>query len=287
MKLLNLFPIAAPFLAAVSAYQCNSRVNSGSFNIVGDGNGSGAYEEEYIDYSDAREILQDYRGVQNMKIKTGELSNPRIIFIVDSTGSMKNIRDDIINQFNAGLRELQSVSKKTRKNSRNFKEALVPSFTFVRFAQKLNIIEHNDISDMDPLTSSDYNPMGQTALFDAVGCTLDAYKEEEGNIVMVISDGKDNASQVFNSNTVKSMVWDLEQNKKWSVEMFGFEMAAKQVAKKIGISKAQRMPRTRYGAKKAFKSISDHVKKDLAASKKHHRQQNMKALKRAQRGGRH
>merc|ERR1739848_230928 len=134
---------------------------------------------------------------------------------------------------------------------------------------------------MAPLTDQDYKPRGQTALYDAIGCTLDAYKEEEGNIVMVISDGNDNASKIFNSNQVRDMVWDLEQNKEWTYEMFGFEIAAKEVARKIGIRKSQRVAKTRYGAKSAFRSMAGNVKKNLAASKKYHRKKNRKNLERA------
>ena len=89
-----------------------------------------------------------------MKKKLTEL-----VFILDESGSMKDLRQETIDGFN-------SLIEKQKKEDG---EAIV---TTVMFSDKPRII-HNRVSikKIHELTEEDYDPFGSTALLDAIGTT--------------------------------------------------------------------------------------------------------------------
>ena len=127
-------------------------------------------------------------------MKKGKLTE--IVCIIDRSGSMGVIRDDAIGSFNTFLKDQQSLSG----------EALM---TIVLFDDQYEIMHNGTRINYVPLlTKKTYVPRGTTALFDAIGRTInevedringieDKRKKPDNVIVAVLTDGEENASTEF------------------------------------------------------------------------------------------
>jgi hypothetical protein len=88
-------------------------------------------------------------------------------------------------------------------------------YTFVKFSSNVSEPVVATLADVKDLTYEDYCPSGMTALYDAIGMTLDPIKEEEHVCVMIVTDGVENSSRKFKQKEVFDMIKDLEADKKW------------------------------------------------------------------------
>merc|ERR1712080_491848 len=82
------------------------------------------------------------------------------------------------------------------------------------------------------MKDSDYKPTNCTALYDAIGDTLETYKEEDDNSCCIITDGEENSSRKFDRKKVFSMITEYEDKKNW---IFTY-LAANQDAFAVGSS---------------------------------------------------
>ena len=262
---------------------------TGYHNNADDGSGADGSDDFYT-YHDSQAILDDYDNTNsktNMKARAksikrlpkNTLTKPRVIFIVDSTGSMKNVVNEVVTGINDMVTTIRASNTKTRANRNRFREALVPAITYVRFAQKLNIESEDNIHDFSLITNNEFVPKGQTALYDAIGCTLQAYENEEANVVRIITDGEDNMSRIFNIEEIKDMVDRLTNEKFWNFEYMGAEHAVRQASVRMGIGRSRKFAKTIRGTKSAFNSLTGNVQDALKAQRKIHRQKNVKKMR--------
>lgn len=156
-----------------------------------------------------------------------------IIFIMDRSGSMTSIADDTIGGFNSLIEK-----QKTEEG-----ECKVTTVLFNSDHTKLH--DCVDIKEISPMTKSQFTTYGTTALLDAVGDTINevgarlaATPEEQrpGKVIVVITtDGYENASKEFTQEQVKKMI-NLQQNTyNWSFMFLGANIDAEQVGRSYGI----------------------------------------------------
>ena len=96
------------------------------------------------------------------------------------------------------------------------------------------------------MTSEEYYARGTTALLDAIGRTLTdvAGKMEKEKIcpekrrvlVLIMTDGLENASQEYNKATVKAMIEQTTENYKWNYIFMGANIDSVSEAESMGIS---------------------------------------------------
>ena len=155
-----------------------------------------------------------------------------LVFIVDRSGSMGGLETDTIGGFNATL----DAHRKAEG------EAVVSTILFDNEAQVLH--DRLPIADVPRLTTRDYQVRGCTALLDAVGGAIrhisrvhgylpDEYRPEH-TIVVITTDGYENASRKYSYGEVKRMV---EQKKEqgWEFLFLGADIDAVGEAARIGI----------------------------------------------------
>ena len=127
-----------------------------------------------------------------------------MVFILDRSGSMAGLENDTIGGYN-------SLIEKQKKEQG---EAVV---TLVLFDDKYELVyDHADINKIKPLTNREYYARGMTALLDAVGKIITqvqnrhqtALENEIPNntMVVIITDGYENASKEFNLNKIKQLI---------------------------------------------------------------------------------
>lgn len=157
-----------------------------------------------------------------------------IIFILDRSGSMHHLESDTIGGYNSFLEKQKSEEG----------EAVV---TTVLFDDKYEVLHNRvDIKEVQPITNKEYFARGSTALLDAVGKTIKeaehrqkftAEAETPGKtIVVIITDGMENASQEYNLDTVKKMVTAQQEKHGWEFIFLGANIDAVKTAGGFGIA---------------------------------------------------
>lgn len=127
-----------------------------------------------------------------------------IACILDRSGSMESIREDAIGGFNAFLKAQQGQSGQAR-------------LTLVLFDNEYEVPENGvPLSWVKPLDSTTFVPRGTTALYDAIGRTINEVgarlarlpeAERPAKVVVaILTDGQENSSTEFTRDTVRSMI---------------------------------------------------------------------------------
>ena len=160
-----------------------------------------------------------------------------VVFIIDRSGSMRNLVDDTIGGFNSMIEQ-----QKADTNG----EVRVTTVLFDNFYEVLH--DHVDIKEIQPLTRFNYYARGTTALLDAVGKTIDsvgerlaATPEEErpGKVMFVITtDGKENASCSYTQAQIKEMIEHQKTKYSWVFMFLGANIDAEEVGQSYGIDKS-------------------------------------------------
>lgn len=84
-----------------------------------------------------------------------------------------------------------------------------------------------------------YQPRGGTALYDAVGDTIEKIKRQmragDRAIVVITTDGEENSSRVENEKSINKKIKKLQKSGDWTFVFIGTEIDAWDAARKIGI----------------------------------------------------
>jgi Mg-chelatase subunit ChlD len=184
-----------------------------------------------------------------------------ITFILDSSASMNAIADAAIAGFNGFVRDQQGVPG-------------AATVTLVQFNQNRHAtFEAAPIHDVPDLDRESYRPDGGTALLDAVGLSI----EETGRrlaalaerdrpakvIVVIITDGHENASRHYSQRQVADMISHQRQKYGWRFVFLGANQDVILEAEKLGIEAnlAENFQATGQGTRSAFNSISGTISK--------------------------
>jgi len=180
-----------------------------------------------------------------------------ITVILDRTGSMESIRDDTIGGFNTFLGDQQALPEKA-------------TLTLVQFDSQdpYEVIHHfRDLPTVPQLTRETFVPRSMTPLFDAIGRGIndletslaklpDALKPSKV-VVVIITDGQENASQEFDLPTISRMIAE-KQATDWQFVFLSADLSALNEALNTGVKPAAAMAfdKNQRGAGAAWESLS-------------------------------
>merc|ERR1712156_1198080 len=116
------------------------------------------------------------------------------------------------------------------ENEENF-----PRFTLVRFNTVSELEEHESVETAPKLTNENYNPTNCTALYDAIGKSINSYKDEKNNIMVILTDGEENSSRFFDRHEVKQLLETYTEKNGWIFHYLGASADSWSVGQKIGI----------------------------------------------------
>ena len=127
-----------------------------------------------------------------------------IVYILDRSGSMSGLEKDTIGGYNSFL----------EKQKKEDGDAVV---TTVLFDDKYDMVHDRvDIKKVKALTNKEYYARGMTALLDAIGKTINQVSARHKTmvdsavpaktVVVIITDGMENASKEYKLQTVKAMI---------------------------------------------------------------------------------
>lgn len=148
-----------------------------------------------------------------------------IIFIMDRSGSMTGFSEDTIGGFNS------FVEKEKEKDINTY-------VTTILFDNDYEILyERKEINKVEKLTEKEYWPRGTTALLDAIGKTITSFERKiDGKaLVVIMTDGYENASVEFSKKQIKEMI----DKHDWEFIYLGAEIDSYSEASQFGFSKSR------------------------------------------------
>ncbi len=182
-----------------------------------------------------------------------------ITVILDRSGSMESVKSDTIGGFNNFLAEQQKVEGEA-------------AISLVQFDDQYEVVySDKDIQTADRLTQETFQPRGMTALYDAVGRTvnsvgqrlaaLDEAERPDSVVFVILTDGFENASKEFSATKINEMISHQRDVYNWQFIFIGANQDAILSAEAIGISAnaALTYAANTIGTQEAFASVAQNV----------------------------
>lgn len=155
-----------------------------------------------------------------------------ITVVLDSSGSMSTIKSATIEGYNAFVLTNSKLPGKL-------------STMITQFNQDVNV-GFLTVDNLYLLNEANYHPMGSTALYDAIGNTINLTgkaledlpedQRPERVIFVIVTDGEENASREFNRDQIFKMIGIQRETYKWEFVFMGANQDAYAVAEQMNIS---------------------------------------------------
>ena len=158
-------------------------------------------------------------------------------FILDNSGSMYNCRETTVNGFNSQLTTIKELQLEF--TDQEFEVSLTIFNNYVE-----HVKSHVCINNFEKFKLSEYNPSGGTALLDAIGMSINQIRmtnetkiinDEMSIVVVILTDGMENASREFTFHQIARTIKDLEATEKWSFTFLGADIDAIHTSKMLNI----------------------------------------------------
>jgi len=181
-----------------------------------------------------------------------------ISVVLDRSGSMARIADDVVGGFNTFLDE-------QRKQEGEGRVTLVQFDGQDPFEVLIDGEGLDTVPDLDPAR---YIPRGNTPLYDAVGRMIarldaeileraDAGKPIEDQVVVIVTDGYENASREFSGKAIFDLI-EARRSLAWAFVFLGADEGTFEEGERMGVSQANtaQWAATGEGTAAMFASVS-------------------------------
>jgi len=165
-----------------------------------------------------------------VNVPTNELT--QIVCILDRSGSMADIISDSLGGFNTILKKQKELPDKA-------------TITVALFDDRYDLLYDNiDIKKAEELTNKIWIPRGTTALYDAIGKTINTIRAEHQRLgdekpdkvlVVIVTDGVENASHEYRLDDIEKLIKNCE-NDDWNFMYLAANQDAFKVGQSFGIS---------------------------------------------------
>jgi uncharacterized protein YegL len=150
----------------------------------------------------------------------------RIVLVLDESGSMSSQRSDVIGGINETIRQQRL----------ELPEDSTTNFTVVTFSDSVNSPIDHKLSSIPYFTDRDFRPSGSTALYDAIGFTIERFKSESNVIFLVMTDGEENASKHFTHHQVTQLIQKIKDTKNWNFIYLSEDISTFKQGEQLGYS---------------------------------------------------
>jgi hypothetical protein len=174
-----------------------------------------------------------------------------LVFLLDRSGSMQSIKDDVEGAFSAYIEDQRKVGGSATVSLHQFDD---------RYE---DVYLDRPLAEVRPLQ---LRPRGSTALLDAMGRTITATRERiaalpedrrPGTVHFnIMSDGHENASREFTRPAIRRMVEAQEKADNWLVAYMGCDQDAVEIGAALGVSADRSLTFTRDTVVSAMASVS-------------------------------
>ncbi len=157
-----------------------------------------------------------------------------IAFILDKSGSMLEVKEPTRQFFNEQVGQIKQ--------------------DFADLPTTVSLVEFNgnvdekffatELAKLKPMEPADYDPIGGTALNDGIGYTIDKLKKlpdadfpTTAFLVVIITDGDENASRNYQKSDVAETIKGLDATDRWTFSFMGANQNVDEVIKDYNIGK--------------------------------------------------
>ena len=158
-----------------------------------------------------------------------------IIIVLDASGSMSSIQDDIKGSFNEFLKQQREAEGQT-------------IFDLFQFSDEVHrLVRGANLADFHDDLMGRYHCSGCTALNDAVCTAIDTVGQDFANmpeterpehvLCVIITDGKENASREFTTNDVKTRIKHQKEVYSWNFEFLAANQDAFESGRTLGLDR--------------------------------------------------
>ena len=174
--------------------------------------------------------------------------------ILDQSGSMRSCLLPTIAGFNEQLQVIQSLQQRYPEQ-----EIRVGLTCFNQSVMHAYSVQHPEM--VTQLNEAIYKPNGSTALYDAIGLTIqrlqyeigrELVREEAAVVVVIITDGYENASRSFHQSQISTTIKELESTGKWTFSYIGATVDAVKIATSLHIREQNSMHFHKESIKETF-----------------------------------
>ena len=160
--------------------------------------------------------------------------------IVDKSGSMSDCIDNTIMGFN------EQLSKIIKMGIEFPTQEITLGLTTFNDLVSHHYFQENPLM-VTKLNEKTYVPDSNTALLDAIGATIKIIEREVAIsnlripttvVVVIITDGHENASKEYNFKLISEMIKKLEATEKWIFNFIGATFDTSEVAERLSIQNA-------------------------------------------------
>lgn len=201
--------------------------------------------EQFRPIDNIEAYLKKLRKNNRTKQTNDKLMKTRIfnLIIIDESGSMQSIKTAAIDSVNETIQTIRSAQKKHEDQ-----EHYVSLVTFNDDVK--TVYECVPVNEVKELTAETYQPDCCTALYDAMGISLNALRkkvaEDDKVLVTVVTDGYENASKEYSGKAIKALVDELK-GKGWVFAYIGANQDVEAVAATISITNVMKFEATPLG----------------------------------------
>lgn len=151
----------------------------------------------------------------------------RVIMLLDESSSMLGKEKQTISARDEVLNE--------QKNLELTGEETPPKFSYYTFSSCLSLpVEYDSIKDVD-MEELIYKPSGTTSLLDAIGDIMKKHEKENNVILFINTDGEENTSRKYTTETIKKNLINYQDKKGWIVHYLGANVDAWAISNELGI----------------------------------------------------
>ncbi len=201
--------------------------------------------EPFRPIKDVTAYLKEIRKNKRESVIKNRTMKTRIfnLIIIDESGSMQSIKKEAIDSVNETIQTIRSAQKKHDEQEHYV--------TLVTFNDDVKTIyKCVPVDEVKELTAETYCPDCCTALYDAMGISLNVLRkkvaEDDKVLVTVVTDGYENASKEYSGKAIKSIVDELKA-KGWVFAYIGANQDVEAVAASISITNTLRFETTSAG----------------------------------------
>ena len=192
-------------------------------------------------------------------MKKTENNITELVFILDRSGSMAGLEIDTIGGFNS------LINKQKKQEGKCYVSTVLFDHEMLVLHDRL------DLQSVKPLTDSDYQVRGCTALIDAIGnsihhiANIHKYARPEdipqNTMFVIMTDGMENASRKYSSEKVREMIEHRKKEYGWEFLFIGANIDAVETAGHFGIdaNRAVNYNADSEGTSVVYETLSDTV----------------------------